>query len=68
MPGDLLEVLLREVAMTSRKYTCFMLMLPNVSKPDWELISTGAAAMQFLFATRKSKLVKRKCETSPDFP
>lgn len=54
--------------MASHKYTCFMLMLPSAFKLNWKSVSTGAAAIQFPFATRKSKLVKRKCATSPDFP
>lgn len=67
-PGDPLEVLIGEVAMASHKYTCFVQMLPNAFKLDWKSISTGAAAIQFPFATRKPKLAKTKCATSPDFP
>lgn len=67
-PGDPLEVLTREVAMASHKHTCFMLTLPNPLTLDSQQVSTGTAAIPFPFAIRKSKLVKIKCATSPDFP
>lgn len=55
-PGDPLEVLIREVAMASHKYTCLRLMLPNAFKLDWKSVSTGAAAIQFPFVPENPNL------------